>query len=112
MSQSNRIGIEVKSFKFVATWTLDTKNGNRYCDLCKRKLLAPTNDELNHKHIQTEIVRGACKHAFHSSCLKGWTNNGNSVCPSCQTPWKTDAHLDTKVVAKKIIDQGAPVLAK
>lgn len=97
---NGKVELRVKNLNIIANWTLKAKNND--CGLCKRKLLAPTKDEIQCGKILGSVIRGNCQHAFHASCERNWSSTGNIICPICRTPWNKDCNLDTKVTVKKL----------
>lgn len=62
---------------------------NDTCLICRKNLNETDPSTKEKGNTSNEISIGACGHAYHRNCLRGWTRNNNR-CPYCSQKWVTN----------------------
>ena len=92
-STDKKVTITINQINIFAT--MNYKDVDPICSLCRKHLMAPTQDDLSKGVIACKISLGKCKHAFHSDCINTLAKNGNTSCPIDYTPWNLEKELDS-----------------
>jgi hypothetical protein len=76
---------EILDIKLLSTFCHNLES-NKDCTICRANL---NNNSLfaQEKGIESYIVFGICKHAFHYECIESWIKT-TKKCPICFKAWE------------------------
>lgn len=87
--------VEITISQITVLATMNYANTDTMCAICRKHLMAPTQDDLSKGVLTCKISRGKCKHTFHSDCINKLAKAGNASCPIDYTPWNLEKELDS-----------------
>ena len=89
------INFEFDSITLVSDWSYNCIN--TVCPFCKNSIYEepPIKNNKFKNHVNTNIVKGECSHAFHRECIKKHLKK-NLNCPECpeNTQYKFKQNLE------------------
>jgi hypothetical protein len=93
-TDNKKIDLSITQINILAT--MKYKDTDTVCQLCRKDLMAPTQEDLSKGVVLTcKISRGKCKHTFHSDCINKFIKNGQTSCPIDYVPWNLEKELDS-----------------